>query len=259
VARRESAITVGRYRTGTRATAERRASLDSLATVVAGVTVTVVYALSVGAVYDVPAADIAAGIVVGPLPAVLSAAALLRRRPRATTPADRVTLGRAALACGCAAITVLVVMGPAPAQTWWLCLLATATLSLDAVDGWVARRTGTPSDAGALLDMQVDAGVLMVLSVAVASLVGWWALLIGAMHYLYVAASWVRPALRAALPRSRFRVVVAATQGIALTVALAPFVSVGVARAVVACALALLIASFLSQCVAVRRSSHQVR
>ena len=89
-----------------------------------------------------------------------------------------------------------------PARTWWLVALIVPTLLLDAVDGPVARRTGTVTEAGGRLDMQVDAGVLVVLSVAAAPVVGIWVVLIGALRYVFVAASWLRPSLRRPLPRS---------------------------------------------------------
>jgi hypothetical protein len=98
--------------------------------------------------------------------------------------------------------------------------------------------------------MQVDAGVLVVLSLAVATALGWWVALIGAMRYLYVVAARARPALATPLPRSRFRVVVAGTQGGVLAGALAPFVPATLATTAVAVALALLVASFGSQLVA---------
>jgi phosphatidylglycerophosphate synthase len=184
----------------------------------------------------------------------LAAVAILRRTAPFTTPADRVTLGRTALACGCAAMTALVVLGPAPARNGWLFGLSVLTLLLDAVDGPVARRTRTATREGGRLDMQVDAGVLAVLSVAVATAIGWWVLAVGALRYLYVAASWARPSLAAPLPRSRFRVVVAAGQAGVLAGALAPFVSTSLATAAVTVALALLVASFVSQVVAAERS-----
>ena len=192
---------------------------------------------------------------VGSLPAVLCAVAVSRRRPRAATPADRVTLTRAVLASGCAAITVLVLADAVPSRTWWLVALTVPTLLLDAVDGPVARRTGTVTEAGGRLDMQVDAGVLLVLSVAVAPLFGVWVVLIGAMRYVFVAASWVRPSLRIPLPRSAFRRVVAGLQGCVLAFAIAPVVPVSLARATLLLALGLLFVSFASQVVLQERQA----
>jgi phosphatidylglycerophosphate synthase len=246
---------VGRYRTGASAspeTARRRAVRDACVAVSAGAAVSVAAALAVGTAYPADGWQILAAAAVGVASAALASAAVLRRRPAFTTPADRVTLGRAGLACGCAAMTTLVLLGPAPARTYWLFALSVATVLLDAVDGQVARRTGTATEEGGRLDMQVDARVLVVLSLAVAAALGWWVVLIGAMRYLYVAASWARPVLATPLPRSRFRVAVAGAQGGVLAGALAPFVPTVVATVAVAVALCLLAASFGSQIVAVR-------
>ena len=56
----------------------------------------------------------------------------------------------------------------------------TVALLLDWVDGQVARRTHTESAFGARFDMEVDAFLILVLSVYVASTTGWWVLIIGA-------------------------------------------------------------------------------
>jgi phosphatidylglycerophosphate synthase len=69
---------------------------------------------------------------------------------------------------------------------------------LDGVDGKLARVRGEVSAFGARFDMEIDAATILVLSIPVAALgfAGWWVLAIGAMRYLYVAASWAVPALR---------------------------------------------------------------
>jgi phosphatidylglycerophosphate synthase len=152
-------------------------------------------------------------------------------------------------------VTLMALAGAAPERTWLLFALVVPTLALDAVDGAVARRTRSATSAGAELDMQVDAGVLVVLSVAVTSVLGGWVLLIGAMRYLYVAASWAWPMLRSPLPRSRFRRFVAGVQGAVLAAALAPAAPVGVARVAVLVGLVLLVASFGSQIVVIRRGT----
>jgi phosphatidylglycerophosphate synthase len=236
---------VGRYRTHLR---------DVVVVVAAGAVVSVAAALVLDAAYPAAGWQVVVAAIVGCAPGALASAAVLRRRPAFTTAADRVTLGRATLACGCAAMTALVLLGPAPARTGWLFALSIPTLLLDAVDGQVARRTGCATEAGGRLDMQVDAGVLVVLSLAVATALGWWVALIGAMRYLYVVASWARPRLSAPLPRSQFRVVVAGIQGGVLAGALAPFVPRSLATAAIAVALALLAASFGSQVVQAERA-----
>ena len=131
------------------------------------------------------------------------------------TPASRVTLVRAALAAGVAALAV--VSGNAALVV----ALASVALALDLVDGWVARRTGTATPFGARFDGEVDAFLILALSVYVAPEYGWWVLAIGAARYVFLAGEWLLPWMRAPLPRRRWRVVVAATQGVVLTIAAA--------------------------------------
>ncbi|MER8029387.1 CDP-alcohol phosphatidyltransferase family protein [Streptomyces bauhiniae] len=148
--------------------------------------------------------------------AVLSRA-LHRSALRSFGPANRVTLGRATLVGG---VTALVAdsFQSAPPVTLLVGLTAVALL-LDGVDGKVARRTGTSSALGARFDMEVDAFLILVLSVYVATRLGPWVLLIGAMRYLFVAAARFAPWLNAPLPPSFARKTVAAVQGIALLTA----------------------------------------
>jgi phosphatidylglycerophosphate synthase len=229
------------------------------ATVAAGVVVSAASAAGVRLAYSAGATGTAVAVGVGCLPAVLTAVAVSRRTPPTVSAADRVTLVRAVLAGGCAAVTLMALAGAAPVRTWYLFALVVPTLALDAVDGAVARRTRSATSAGAQLDMEVDAGVLVVLSVAVASVLGGWVLLIGAMRYVYVAASWAWPVLRSPLPRSRFRRAVAGIQGAVLAAALAPVVPVGVAMVAVMVALVLLVASFGGQILAIRRGTRPRR
>src|SRR6201999_3267961 len=97
-------------------------------------------------------------------------------------------------------------------------------LSLDLVDGWLARRTATTTGLGARLDGEVDAFLILALSAYVADTLGWGVLLIGAARYLFLAGEWLLPWMRRPLPERRWRKVVAATQGVVLTVAAADVV-----------------------------------
>ncbi len=171
---------------------------------------------------------------------MLWALSTLGERPLA--PADRVTLVRVWLGSACAAWAVLVLLG-APAQHWVPFAFGLVAWLLDGVDGPVARRTGTASADGAELDMQSDARLLLVLSIVAAPL-AWWALGIGLMRYAYVAAMRWRPRLRGALAFSQFRRVVAALQGAALVLAVAPPTPLWLARAAISVALVLLAVSF---------------
>lgn len=157
-------------------------------------------------------------------------------------PAGRITSCRAVLGCGVAGLTAASYAGAD--HTVLLVSIATVALCLDAVDGWVARRTGTVSPLGARFDMEVDAFLIAVLSVYVASSVGWWVLAIGAMRYAYVAASWTLRWLRRPLPARFSAKVVAAVQGIVLTVAASGLLPDVVNGAALAVALLLLVDSF---------------
>ncbi|MGW5282067.1 CDP-alcohol phosphatidyltransferase family protein [Streptomyces collinus] len=148
--------------------------------------------------------------------AVLSRA-LHRSRLSSFGPANRVTLGRATLVGG---VTALVAdsFESSPPVTLLVGLTAVALL-LDGVDGKVARRTGTSSALGARFDMEVDAFLILVLSVYVSTQLGPWVLLIGGMRYVFVAAARVAPWLNAPLPPSFARKTVAALQGVCLLLA----------------------------------------
>jgi phosphatidylglycerophosphate synthase len=134
-------------------------------------------------------------------------------------PADVVTLVRATLACGVAALVTdaLVAQTSVPV----LVSLAVVALALDAVDGRVARRTGTVSPLGARLDGEADAFLMLVLCVHVATEVGAWVLAIGVVRYAFAVAGWVLPWMRADLPPRYWRKVVTAVAGIALVWAVA--------------------------------------
>ncbi|MFC8516970.1 CDP-alcohol phosphatidyltransferase family protein [Streptomyces sp. NPDC057257] len=152
--------------------------------------------------------------------AVLSTA-LHRSRVRSFGPANRVTLGRATLVGG---VTALVAdsFESSPPVTLFVGLTAVA-LILDGVDGKVARATGTSTPLGARFDMEVDAFLILVLSVYVSMRLGPWVLLIGAMRYAFVAAARVYPWLNAPLFPSTARKTVAAMQGICLLLAASGF------------------------------------
>ncbi len=157
------------------------------------------------------------------------------------TPADWVTLARATLATAVGALVVDSFAHSAPVTA--LVSLAAAALVLDAIDGWVARRTVTGS-LGARFDAEVDAFLILVLSVYVARSVGAWVLLIGAARYAFLVGGWLLAWMRAPLPPRYWRKVVAATQGIVLTIAAANVLPSAVTRAGLICALVLLTESF---------------
>jgi phosphatidylglycerophosphate synthase len=173
----------------------------------------------------------------------LLSAAMQRAGRSALGPADYVTLARALLVGGVTALVAEdLILGWTARPA--LVALAAVALVLDAVDGKVARRTGTVSPVGARFDMEVDAFLVLVLSVHVAGILGPWVLAIGAMRYVYVAAGWVLPWLRGPVPPSYIAKTVAAVQGVVLAVVSAQLLPNAVAVVLVAAALVLLAWSF---------------
>ncbi|KNE80321.1 CDP-alcohol phosphatidyltransferase family protein [Streptomyces xinghaiensis] len=162
--------------------------------------------------------------------------------PRPFGPANAVTLARTTLVGGVTALVADSFTGPVPVGT--LVALTAVALSLDAVDGQVARRTGTASPLGARFDMEADAFLILVLSLYDAMALGGWVLLIGAMRYGFVAAARVMPWLNGPLPPSMARKTVAALQGVALLAAGSGLLPYAVAFGTVLGALALLVWSF---------------
>jgi phosphatidylglycerophosphate synthase len=159
-------------------------------------------------------------------------------------PAGTVTALRAVLTGGVAALVVEDLARPGAVAAGPLVALAVVALVLDGVDGLVARRTRTASELGARFDSELDAALLAVLSVHVATDLGAWVLAVGAMRYVFVAAGWALPWLRGALPVRRSAKVVAVVQGVALVAASADVLPRPAAAAVVAVALAALTWSF---------------
>ncbi len=136
--------------------------------------------------------------------------------------------------------------------------LTIPALVLDAVDGWLARRTGTTSELGARFDMEVDAFLLLALSVYVGQELGWWVVVIGMLRYAFVAAGWAIPLMRATLPPRYWRKVVTAVAGVALTIAASALAPRWVDWLVTVIALALLLESFGRDVVWLVRRRHEV-
>jgi phosphatidylglycerophosphate synthase len=164
-----------------------------------------------------PAVGWVTGVVFDVVAFVLLARALLRAGAASLTPADRVTLARMVLVGAVTALVAQHLVAPVPAAA--ITAIAAVALALDAVDGHVARRTGLATPFGARFDMEVDAFLILVLSVDVAAVVGPWVLVIGAMRYLFVAAGRLFPWLRRPLRPSVASKAVAAVQGVVLTAA----------------------------------------
>jgi phosphatidylglycerophosphate synthase len=130
---------------------------------------------------------------------------------------------------------------------------------LDGADGWLARRTSLVSDFGARFDMEVDALLILVLSVLAWQFgkAGAWVLASGLLRYAFVVAGWIWRWLRAPLPPSRRGKIVCVVQIAALVVAMTPVVPWPTSAAIAGAALATLSWSFLVDVMRLWRRSDQ--
>jgi phosphatidylglycerophosphate synthase len=187
---------------------------------------------------------------------VLLARGLRRRRMPHFGWANAVTAARSSLVGVVTALVATSFTDPIPVPL--LVGLAIPALALDAVDGWVARRTHSVSELGARFDMEVDAYLLLVLGAYVAQDLGWWVILIGALRYLFIAAGWVLPWMQATLPPRHWRKVVTASAGIALLIAASGLFPEWVSWAATLTALTLLLESFGRDVLWLVREHHRV-
>ncbi|HEY6786987.1 MAG TPA: CDP-alcohol phosphatidyltransferase family protein [Trebonia sp.] len=183
-----------------------------------------------------------AGLATGSAATALIVTARMRSDQPTMLPADWVTLTRAVLCAGVAGL-VAASFGR-PVSITALVTLSAVALSLDAVDGQVARRTGTATSLGARFDGEVDAFLILLLSIVVSQAYGSWVLAIGAARYALLLAGWLIPWLAAPLPPRYWRKVVAAVQGIVLTIAASGLLDRLTGTIAVAVALLLLAESF---------------
>ena len=183
-----------------------------------------------------------AGLATGSAGTALLVTVRMRSDQPAILPADWITLTRMVLIAGVAGL-VADSFGR-PVSTTALVALSSVALALDAVDGQVARRTGTATPLGARIDGEADAFLILMLSIAVSQDYGDWVLVIGAARYALLLAGWLIPWLAAPLPPRFWRKVVAAVQGIVLTVAASGVPSRLAGMIAVAAALLLLAESF---------------
>jgi len=182
------------------------------------------------------------GLVTGSAAAALLVTTRMRSDQPAILPADWITLTRMLLIAG---VTGLVADSfSRPVSVTALVALSAVALALDAVDGQVARRTGTATPLGARLDGEADAFLILMLSIYVSQDYGSWVLAIGAARYALLLAGWLIPWLAAPLPPRYWGKVVAAVQGIVLTVAASGLLDRLVGMIAVAAALLLLAESF---------------
>ena len=185
-----------------------------------------------------------AGLATGWAATALIVTARMRSDQPEIFPADWVSLTRVVLCAGVAGLVAASLSLGRPASSTALVTLSAVALALDAVDGQVARRTGTATSLGGRIDGEVDAFLILLLSIVVSQAYGSWVLVIGAARYVLLLAGWLVPWLAAPLPPRYWRKVVAAVQGIVLTVAASGLVDRRTEMIAVAVALLLLAESF---------------
>lgn len=158
--------------------------------------------------------------------------------------ANQTTLLRSGLVCLIG--SALLASGQEPDIGWHLSGLIAVALALDGVDGFLARKLNLASDFGARFDMEIDALLLLILSLLVwqTGQAGAWVLLIGLIRYAFVAASWFCKPLAGPLGPSFRRKTVCALQGIALLACLLPPLDQSRSSVIAFMALSALVLSF---------------
>ncbi|MDT0683341.1 CDP-alcohol phosphatidyltransferase family protein [Roseicyclus sp. F158] len=129
---------------------------------------------------------------------------------------------------------------------WPVFVLAILTLSLDGIDGWLARRQGLSSAFGARFDMEVDSALaaILALSLMLNGRAGPELLVLGFARYAFVAAGVALPWLQAPLPGSFRRKTVCVLQIGTLAALTAPLLPEILARPAALVAAALVAWSF---------------
>lgn len=99
--------------------------------------------------------------------------------------------------------------------------LVVGILSLDGIDGWLARHTGSASAFGAHFDMETDALLILIMTQELwqRGALGLWILTSGLLRYVYVLHSMIASQGASLMPRSSFGRVAFATLTIGLATA----------------------------------------
>jgi phosphatidylglycerophosphate synthase len=156
-------------------------------------------------------------------------------------PANQVTTFRALLV---ALVTGLI--GEPHDRALIAVVLAGTATALDGVDGWLARRSRMVSAFGAQFDVEMDALLILVLSILAwrEGKAGIWVLASGLTRYVFVAAGRFWPWLRRPLPGSLRGKAICVFQVAGLLVVLLPSITPPASNLVAAAALAALWYSF---------------
>jgi phosphatidylglycerophosphate synthase len=159
-------------------------------------------------------------------------------------PANYVTAVRALMV---ALIVGVIGEPPTPRLAAAAASVAVVATLLDGVDGFLARRSGMSTAFGARFDMEVDALLIMALSILAWTYdkAGVWVIASGGLRYLFVVAGWIWPWMERPLEPSRRRQAVCVIQIVALITVVLPVVTRPTSTAVAAGALAVLAVSFV--------------
>lgn len=129
---------------------------------------------------------------------------------------------------------------------WIITVCAIIVLSLDGLDGYLARKTALSSNMGARFDMEIDSLLALVIALFLwrSGEVGFWILGLGLMRYAFVLASvWSKPLTGDLYPSMR-RKTVCVIQLAALCAVLSPLIQPPLSIAIGIVALICLAASF---------------
>src|SRR5262245_30216022 len=159
-------------------------------------------------------------------------------------PANQVTTVRAALV---ALVAGLIGEPHLPAYATAAAIISALVATLDFLDGWLARRTGMSSAFGARFDMEIDALLILVLSILAWQYekAGAWIVLAGLLRYLFVAGGWLFPWMAQPLFPSRRRQTVCVIQIVGLSLIMLPAIVPPTSVRIAAALLGALTASFL--------------
>ena len=158
-------------------------------------------------------------------------------------PANQITAARATIVALVAGL-----VGEVPSAMVGTCaaFAALVVTMLDGADGWTARRSRLASVFGARFDMEVDALLILTLSILVwqHAKAGPWIVMAGLLRYAFVLAGWIAPWLERPLPLSRRRQAVCVVQIVGLSAVLLPVMAPRASAWVAAGVLAALVYSF---------------
>ena len=157
--------------------------------------------------------------------------------------ANQVTLARGALT---ALLYAAIGEHVGPPVLWFVVIAAAVAVTLDGVDGWLARNGGKSTAFGARFDMETDA--LLILGISILSWqhgkAGPWILAAGTMRYVFVVCGYALPWLNRALPYSYRRRVICVVQSVSLIISLVPWFTAPFSAFIALAGLSLLAASF---------------